>query len=301
LGDTMVQRVGGSVRIKHGKGGFQAEKISGDLALAQLVGNITTQVAGNAVLDLPLTRGQQCRVNAAGDIHCRIPAEANVRVELESSGDLAVRNLSQQYDLDHGRAEFVLGSGDALLALRASGNLLLNGQRGGPREAEWGADFERDFGFEFSEEFGERAADFAQQIAIRVEKQVSGVARQLEERLAHWGGGDEIAVRVQEKVQAALRRAEEAITEGIRNAEQRAREAERRAAEFDARRGRRSMRWETPISPTPPRPPRAPRSKTPTVSEEERLMVLRMVSEGKISVEQAEQLLAALGRSEAGD
>jgi hypothetical protein len=290
--------VGGSARIKHGRAGFRAEKVNGDLALAHLLGNITAQVEGNAVLDLPLTRDQQCRVTASGDINCRIPAEANVRVELQSGGGLAVRNLSQQYDLDYGHAEFVLGSGDALLDLRAGGSLLLSGQRGGAHGAEWGAEFERDFGFEFSEEFGERAADFAQQIASQVEKQVSGVARQLEERLARWGGGDEIAIRVQEKVQAALRRAEEAIAEGMRNAEQRAREAERRAAEMEARRSRRSMRWEAP---TPPAPPRPPKAKIPPVSEEERLMVLRMVSEGKISVEQAEQLLAALGRSEAGD
>jgi hypothetical protein len=40
--------------------------------------------------------------------------------------------------------------------------------------------------------------------------------------------------------------------------------------------------------PTPPEPPREP------VSDEERLAILRMLEQKKITVEQAEQLLAAL-------
>ena len=44
---------------------------------------------------------------------------------------------------------------------------------------------------------------------------------------------------------------------------------------------------------TPPIPPTAPEA--PQVSSEERTMILKMLSEGQITVEQADQLLAALG------
>jgi hypothetical protein len=50
----------------------------------------------------------------------------------------------------------------------------------------------------------------------------------------------------------------------------------------------------TPYMHMPPPPP-APKPKPNPASAEERLMVLRMVEEGKISVEQAEKLLAAMG------
>jgi hypothetical protein len=47
---------------------------------------------------------------------------------------------------------------------------------------------------------------------------------------------------------------------------------------------------------TPPVPPRPPQPKAPSgPTDQERMQILRMLEEGKISVEQAEQLLAALG------
>jgi hypothetical protein len=51
-----------------------------------------------------------------------------------------------------------------------------------------------------------------------------------------------------------------------------------------------------PVSPMPPVPPAAPARpvKDSRVSEEERLTVLRMLQEKKISIEEAEKLLEAL-------
>ncbi len=84
-------------------------------------------------------------------------------------------------------------------------------------------------------------------------------------------------------------------------AEQRARQAEERARQAEQRGQRRERRtWsfgfsvpETPRPPVPPRPPVAP-TMDDKVSDDERLTVLRMLQEKKISLEQAEKLLAAL-------
>ena len=48
----------------------------------------------------------------------------------------------------------------------------------------------------------------------------------------------------------------------------------------------------------PPEPPKPPRPPVEPVSEEERLVILRMVQENKISIEEAERLLAALEQRE---
>jgi hypothetical protein len=103
----------------------------------------------------------------------------------------------------------------------------------------------------------------------------------LDEKFANLGSGDELAARIQEKVQGALRMAEE-----------RAKEYERRGGADYERRRNRAGSWPPP--PPPPQPPRPPRPAAAPVSEEERLMILRMISEGDINVEQAEKLLAAL-------
>jgi hypothetical protein len=77
-----------------------------------------------------------------------------------------------------------------------------------------------------------------------------------------------------------MRRAEEKLAEAMRKMEQRTQESEGR---------RRKGGW-TP----PPPPPAAPKPKRSPATEEERMLILRMVEQGKLSVEQAEKLLAAL-------
>lgn len=102
------------------------------------------------------------------------------------------------------------------------------------------------------------------------------------------GDNEEMANKIQERVGMALRRAEEKLAEAMRKMEVRA----------DGDRRRKGYGWQTPVpptpftAPTPPTPPAPP--KRPQASDEERMIILRMVEEGKISVEQAEKLLSAL-------
>jgi len=99
-----------------------------------------------------------------------------------------------------------------------------------------------------------------------------------------WSGfGERISRQVEQATARAAKRAEEA-----------ARRVERHA-ERQARRWRGNVkvgRWNWEMGPhgvpTPPSPPSEP------VAEEERLVVLKMLAEKKITAEQAEQLLSAL-------
>jgi hypothetical protein len=60
------------------------------------------------------------------------------------------------------------------------------------------------------------------------------------------------------------------------------------AHEAASRHGRHNWNIRIPTPPTPPTPPGEP------VSEDERLMILRMLEQKKITMEQAEELLSAL-------
>lgn len=76
----------------------------------------------------------------------------------------------------------------------------------------------------------------------------------------------------------------------------------RRAAERarkESGRARRAWTWSgmaatPPRPPAPPHPPAPPRSEPPAVTEAERMAILRMVEEHKITIDEAERLLAAL-------
>jgi hypothetical protein len=86
--------------------------------------------------------------------------------------------------------------------------------------------------------------------------------------------------RVQHRVDAAMRRAEEKM-----------RSAERRSAHMGISVGRWGVNFGGPRPPVPPAPPRPP---SDPVTDEERLTILKMLQEKKISLQEAEKLLAAL-------
>jgi hypothetical protein len=100
-----------------------------------------------------------------------------------------------------------------------------------------------------------------------------------------WSGfGDRISKRVEETTRRATKRAEEAVRRAERHAER------------HARRGRGGLvvgrwNWDLKGVPKPPAPPEPP---TEPISEDERMAILKMLSEKKITAEQAEQLLSAL-------
>lgn len=87
------------------------------------------------------------------------------------------------------------------------------------------------------------------------------------------------------------------MAETMQHAESQAQEAERRAVDMEARHQRSApgLHVRTPAAPVPPRTQSAPQAKVASAGTEERMMILGMVSEGKLSVEQADQLLAAMG------
>jgi len=160
------------------------------------------------------------------------------------------------------------------------------------------------------EEFKNLPEDFGEQIAEQVEAQIEAqmeiMNQQLNEQFERLSAtisrselsseeierimeqarikSEEASLRAQEKMRRA-----QVILERKLEAAQRKRELRERAA---SQRGRKRGAWTagvvTPISP-----------EIGPVSEEERLMILRMLEQKKITAEEAEQLLSALeGQSE---
>ena len=278
-GSCRIHCVDGNARVHQVAGDLLLDKVDGNLSVSDVVGNVEAQVDGNVDLNLTLVHGQRVQVTADGNIVCRIQPDAGVRVHLEANGTIRVKNLGEARRVEDDCLEFQLGDGGALIDLRADGDILLIGteQRGfGPSA---GLDAE------IGEEMGRRAAELGEQIAQQVEAQVAAVTREMEERLARMGDNEELAGKLQERLTGAMRRAEEKLAEAMRRMEVRAAE---RGPETDRR--RKGYGW--PAPPAPPAPPVPP--KRPPVSDEERLLILRMVEQGKVSVGQAENLLAVL-------
>jgi hypothetical protein len=145
----------------------------------------------------------------------------------------------------------------------------------------------------FSEEFSQQIAD---QIEAQVETQLEVLNDEMEKlssTIEHSGLSQDEMDRIMEQARESSERAAARSQENIRRAQEKLERklaATQRKAELRAKAAeRRSQRGTGFTWP----PPTETRPKT-AVSDEERLVVLRMLEEKKISLEEAEQLLAAL-------
>jgi len=280
-GDVAVQNVSGNATCLQIEGQVVVANCSGDILARDVTGDVNVHAGGDITLRLVAGAGN-VQGHAGGDVRCRIAEEYQAQVRLACGGDIRIKRLDAPFTRARQSATFTLGEGGHNLALHAGGDIVLSGPR---------ADDDEDGVFidvEIQHEMAERAGELVQQVAEQIEAQVESLARQLDDRLAAMGSGEEIAAKVQMKIQNVMRRAEEKIAAATRRAEEQAKRAERRAARHgDFRHGPGPIAPPPPPRPSQPKPPAGP-------SDEERMQILQMLEQGKISVEQAEQLLAAM-------
>lgn len=271
-GDLRIDKTEGNAQIAKVAGNVQLGLVEGNLALEEVGGNIDATVEGNAKVQTALPPGQQVMVVAEGSIVCEAPQEAGGVFALKADGHIRVKGFGEERSVRSGELRFECAPATATVDLRADGNITLRSVQPRPFD-------EDEFAGSIEEEMALRSVEITQQISAQIESQVGELSRQLDDKLSRLGSNEELAVTIQERVQAAMRRAEEKLAEAMRKMEQRTQESEGR---------RRKGGW------TPPPPPAASKPKRAPATDEERMMILRMVEQGKLSVEQAEKLLAAL-------
>lgn len=287
--------IGGDAAIRGVQGEVFLRNVGGDLSIRE-AGSVTIGSIG-ADFNLRNVRGDVHVKNAGGDVSIR---DAGGKVMLESVGnDLALRGARGDVKVNVGEdvivyldpradGEYSIVAGDdILLVIPADADATLTMQ---------GDQIDVDLpGVEPDGDATERVVVLGSGSAkislsaggdVRVSSRED--AAEYAEEFGNFAGmnfdfsglGDRISKRVEEATRRATKRAEEAM----------------RRAERHARRGRMGLeigRWNwdfkgTPKPPMPPAPPSEP------VSDAERMAILKMLAEKKITAEQAEQLLAAL-------
>ncbi len=258
-GDLVVREVAGMVEVGS-MGGSGDLQVMGDGALQARAGGdlrlyITENLFGHTVL------------RAGADIKIYLPSNINGHFLLLSSGEQIRLELTHQTEMlqnviEERRFEFTLGEVGAELEAQAGSDITLSDQPVEPRS--------------ISGELERRETAWKEARERRGNPTWSGGFGF--DRTSAWADmisrrAQEAARRAEQRAQSATRRTEEQI---------------RMAAEREVYRAERHSGFGSPTPPPPPPPAADP------VSEQERLMVLQMLQEKKISVEQAEKLLAAL-------
>lgn len=263
-GPVTIGSVAADFSMRNGKGDVHVRNAGADVSIRDVEGKVTLDAVGD---DLAL-RG------ARGDVKVNVGADVIVYLDPRADGEYSVvagddillvippdtnATLTLQGDVIDVDLPGVEPDEDATerVVVLGDGSAKISLSAGGDVRVS-----NREDAGEHAEEFGNFAGmnfDFS-------------------------GFGEQISKRVEEATRRASKRAEEAVRRAERHAER------------HARRGRVGLeigRWNWdfkggPKPPTPPTPPSEP------VSDDERMAILKMLAEKKITAEQAEQLLSAL-------
>lgn len=284
-GDLVVDNVMGNASVREVQGDCTLSKVAGDADLRDMEGDVEVTASGNAWVRISQFSGSDYEIIAHGNAHVRIPSDADVELDLSSGGQMIRLKLPDgAREIHEPHFETTLGRGSCTLSVRAGGNLsLVAGESVAARDDAGGEEY---------------YDSFQEDINRQIEAQVNALTRQINEQLTQLTKQvgktgftpeetEEIIQRAREsseKAQArALERMRLAQEKLERKIESDLRRSERRAGQFE-RRGRHNWRFDF----SPPPPPAEP------VVEEERLIILRMLEQKKITLEEAESLLAAL-------
>lgn len=282
---------GGDVSVRGVAGPFSANQVGGDLAVRDLEAGAVGHAKGDVITNMAFHPGLEYEFEAFGDVICRLPRGESVTFQIDNKGEVSWDIPGARVEGEDGDMRVIVGAGEAVVKLSANGDVTLS-------------DITTDSSgvAESGDDFGNLADTIEARVAERmaeVEKELNAQFGHLNIELSGLAGID--AERIAQRARRAAETAQRKVEAAQRKAEVYQRKAERvgrkRSWGFN-------FTFPTPPRPaTPPVPPRPPmgftgsRAQTPLndpVSDQERMAILRLVEQGKITAGEAEKLLAAL-------
>jgi len=298
-GNLIIDTVSGNLSARAIQGDFTVRgTTNGNLNLSDVAGNASASANGNVVLRLDPAPGHTYEFKASGNLFCRLANEASVEISVPKAAqvmvDLPGIHASAPVQTPYA---ITLGEGDAHVTLSAGGNVILD-----THAPDW--DME-DFDLDVGSEVNGMAEAVSEQISQQVESQMRMIEEQLNAQMSNLSLRlsaarltEDQARRIEERAREASERATSRAQERVKRAQekleqklaaaQRKIEYKTQARERATRHSKHGFSINFPTQPVAPEPPSDP------VSEDERLMILRMLEQNKITMEEAEVLLSAL-------
>ena len=297
----LLQAAGGDLAIRGVIGNIELKEVAGDLSIREAGSVSVDTVAGD--FTLRSAKKNLYVKNAQGDVSIR---EVEGSITLDSvADDLALRGARGNIKVNVGEdvvvylepkpdGEYSITAGDdILLVLPNNANATLN-IKGDRILVDWPS-LKEDDETERVVTLGTGSAKISLNAGGKVRVSNNAKAGESAEEFGNFAGlnfdwsgfGERISKQVEQVTSRATKRVEEAARRAERHAE--------RAVGRQMRHGKHGLSvgpWNWDLGPkgvpTPPSSPSEP------VSEDERMAILKMLAEKKITAEQAEQLLAAL-------
>ena len=260
-GATNLQAINGDINLRAISGAVNVKRGNRDLNASQIDGILyLPHIHGDIRLKGPLADGKHI-ATAQGDIVLRWPAAAPVTINA-AAPSIKNRLVLQDAEAENGSLTGHVKHGAAVLNLEANGRIVLKESQ--LVKDEWERDSGAAYGFDFAFDF----ADIGERISREVEQNVSRITAEIQSRFSP-NFGEEIGEKFARKAEQAAAKAEKAAARAQKRAEQQ------------------QSHW-------PASAPKRAKSPKPKASPEEQIKILKMVEQGIISPEEANDLLQAL-------
>jgi len=278
-----IHRLGGDCIIHDLDGQMTGTGIGGDLLAHEIGGGVDVTVGGDIHARFSPVPWQVYAFNAKGDLFVRVPEDSNARYKITSQ-QVSITLPKGEDGQRINKPEFVyeMGKGGPQVTLAAQGEVTLGTDAG-----KWSPDFRFDADLEgladhISAHTTAQIQDQLSSLEKHLDKHLSGVAKSLETLDLP----QEKLQQIQNKIEDASRRATLKAHKATQKAEAKL-EKKLALAQKKARRKGTTFDWQEFVS--------QKERESFQASEDERLLILKMLEEKKISAEEADELLSALG------
>ena len=275
-GDALIDNVQGQVELKNTGGDVWIEKVDA---------GIDVQAAGNGTLDFRPVPWQAYRVKVEGDLSITMPLEIDADLEIKS-GDADIKLYPGKLDLisKEKKLSHQLGEGGTSLRFFAGGKVVILDD-----------EFTVFSGIKMNlEDLGDLTVDFSTSTSDQIKHSLGNLEEELRESLSGLSESLEdiglseehlrdLGLRIEESSRRAAEKAEIAALKAQAKAEKMIAKARRKA--LDARQKTKHFDLNEFLE---------SKAKKDSVSDQERLLILKMLQEKKISAEEADNLLKAL-------
>jgi|GEM_PF-795668 len=275
-GDCLVNDVQGQVELKD---------IKGDVQLEQVDGGFDIQAAGNGLIIFHPVPWQAYRIEVKGDLSVTMPDDSDANLSIQS-GKKDIRLFPGKLNLkiDQKEYEHQLGEGGTSIQLIAGGKVFATDD-----------EFSVFTGFKMNlEELGTFSTDFSADTAEQIKfslgnleqdlrESLSGLTASLEEIGLSEESLRDLGEQIEETSRRAAEKAELAAIKAQAKVERKI--AKTRRKMFDAREKTKQFDINAFLD---------AKANKDNVTEKERMLILKMLQEKKISAEEADNLLKAL-------
>jgi len=284
-GDLVIENVGKDCLVDNVKGQLSLQHVGKDIQIEKVAGGIEALAGGDGQINFSPVPWQAYQINTGGDLSVALPEDSNADLTIKSSKEditLSLGDIDEK--VQEGELIKQVGEGGPAIMLTAGGKVFVSSDM-----YSWLSPLRMN-----AEELGNIAIDFSDQTAEQLKDHLSHVEEDLRETFSNLGDSldsiglseetlKQIKIQIEEsglltaqKAELAAIKAQARIEKSIAKAQLKARDLKRKTREFDL-----GKFLET-------------QTEKKSVSDGERILILNMLQEKKISPEEADDLLKAL-------